>query len=86
MIEQIQLLSTNSACEELYYRTRQAVLPQGTVILPHGSAVLLLARQELDQPCCIEAESSRTVGAVLPLPLAVLPQGRVTLGWEGTDI
>ena len=24
--------------------------------------------------------------AVLPLPLAVLPQGRTSLGWEGTDI
>ena len=86
VIEQIQPLSTNSACEERYYHTRQAVLPQGPAVLPRGSVVLPLSRQELDEPCCVEAESCRTVGAVLPLPLEVLPQGRVSLGWEGMDI
>ena len=68
---QIQPLSTYSACDLRYYRSRQAVLP--------------LARQELDQPCCVEAESSITARVVLPLALAVLPQGRVCLGWEGTN-
>ena len=43
VIEQIQPLSTNSACDKRYYHARQ-------VVLPHGSPVLLLARQELDQP------------------------------------
>ena len=57
--EQIQPLSTNSAREERYYRTRHAVLP--------------LARQGLYQTCSAEAESGRTTGAVLPRPLAVLP-------------
>ena len=60
--EQIQLLSTNSAREEWYYRTRHAVLPHGTVVLP-------LARQGLDQTCSAEAESGRTAGAVLRRPL-----------------
>ena len=43
--EQIQPLSTNSARDERYYRTWQAVLPHGTTVLPQGTAVLPLAQQ-----------------------------------------
>ena len=85
VIGQIQPLSTYSARDMRYYHTRHVVLPQGPTLLPQSIAVLPLARQELDQPYCVEAKSGRTVGAVLPLALAVLPQGRVCLGWEGTD-
>ena len=45
MEEQIQLLSTNSAREARYYRTKQAVLPHGPVVLPRGTTILPLARQ-----------------------------------------
>ena len=48
--EQIQPLSTNSACEELYYRTRQAVLLQEIVVLPQGIAVLPLGGVVLPRP------------------------------------
>ena len=74
--EQIQLLSTNSACLAWYYRARDAVLPQGHAVLPQGPAVLPPVQQKSDPPRCSEAEGGRTAGAVLPLPLAVLPQGR----------
>ena len=44
--EQIQPLSTNSARDARYYRTKKVVLPHGPVVLPRGTAVLLrLARQ-----------------------------------------
>ena len=33
--EQIQPLSTNSACAARYYCTSDAVLPQGHAVLPH---------------------------------------------------
>ena len=75
--EQIQPLSTNSACVSRYYCTGNTVLPQGHAVLPHGPAVLPPVQQKPDQPRCTEAEGGRTAGAVLPLPLAVLPQGRV---------
>ena len=86
VIEQIQPLSTYSARDERYYRTKQAVLPHEPTVLPQGPAELPLPRQELAQACSIGAEGGRIAGAVLPLPLAVLPQGRVGLDWEGTDI
>ena len=73
---QIQPLSTNSACVARYYRIGDAVLPHGHTILPQGHAVLPPEQQKPGQPKCTEAEGSRTAGAVLPLPLAVLPQGR----------
>ena len=63
MEEQIQPLSTNPACVARYYRAKDAVLPP--------------MQQKPDQPRCNEAEGGRTAGVVLPLPLAVLPQGRV---------
>ena len=74
--EQIQLLSTTSACEARYYRAGDAVLPRGHTVLPQGPVVLPPVQQKPDQPRCNEAESGRTAGAVLPLPLAVLLQGR----------
>ena len=77
---QIQPVSTYLARDLRYYRTRHAVLPQGPAVLPHGTAVLSLARQGLDQTCSAEAESGRTASAVLPRPLAVLPQGWISLG------
>ena len=84
--EQIQLLSTYSARDERYYRTQQAVLPHEPMVLPQGPVILSLARQELTQAYGKEAEGGRNAGAVLPLPLAVLLQGRVGLDWEGMDI
>ena len=45
---QIQPLSTYSARDEWYYRTRQAVLPHEPTVLPQGPAELPLPRQELD--------------------------------------
>ena len=74
--EQIQPLSTNSACVAWYYRAGDAVLPQGHTVLPQCPAVLPPEQQKPEQPRCSEAEGGRTAGAVLPLPLAVLPQGR----------
>ena len=73
---QNQPLSTNPACAAWYYRARAAVLPQGHAVLPQGPAVLPPEQQKPEQPRCNEAEGGRTAGAVLPLPLAVLPQGR----------
>ena len=81
--EQIQPLSTYSIRDERYYRTQQAVLPHEPTVLPQGPAVLPLVRQKLGQICGKEAEGGRTAGAVLPLPLAVLPQGRRVTAWEG---
>ena len=46
--EQIQPLSTNSACVARYYRAADAVLPQGHAVLPRGTAVLPYAWQGLD--------------------------------------
>ena len=80
--EQIQPLSTYSARDERYYRTQQAVLPHEPTVLPQGPAVLPLARQELTQTCGKKAEGGRTAGTVLPLPLAVLPQGRKVQAYE----
>ena len=74
--EQIQSLFTNSACVARYYRAGDAVLPRGHTVLPQGPVVLPPVQQKPDQPRCNEAESGRTAGAVLPLPLAVLLQGR----------
>ena len=42
--EKIQLLSTNPSCNMRYYRSRNAVLPQGATVLPHYVAVLPLVR------------------------------------------
>ena len=81
--EQIQPLSTYSARDPRYYRTRQAVLPQGLTVLPWRAAVLPLQRQGLVQARAAKAESGTAADAVLPLPLAVLPQGQDGLGWEG---
>ena len=86
VIEQIQPVSTYSARDKRYYRTQQAVLPHEPTVLPQGPAVLPRPRQELAQACSIGAEGGSAAGAVVPLPLAVLPQGRVGLYWEGTDI
>ena len=47
--EKIQPLPTYSARDLWYYRSRQAVLPQGLTILPRRTAVLPLLRQELVQ-------------------------------------
>ena len=81
--EQIQPLSTNSACAARYYHAGDAVLPHGHVVLPQGPAVLPPEQHKPGQPKCTEAEGGRTAGAVLPHPLAVLPQGQSGLGWEG---
>ena len=48
--EQIQPLSTNSACAARYYHTRGAVLPQGHAVLPQGPAVLPPTQQRPEQP------------------------------------
>ena len=48
--EQIQPLSTNSACATWYYCPRGAVLPQGHVVLPQGPAVLPPTQQRPEQP------------------------------------
>ena len=72
--EQIQPLSTNPACVARYCRAR-------AVVLPHGPAVLPPEQHKPGQPKCTEAEGGRTAGAVLPLPLAVLPQVK-----DGLDI
>ena len=80
---QIQPLSTYSARDLRYYRSRQAVLPQGLTVLPRWTAVLPLQRQGLVQARAAKAESGTAADAVLPLPLAVLPQGRIGLAWEG---
>ena len=70
---QIQPLSTYSARDLRYYRSRQAALPQGLTVLPPQ-------RQGLDQARAAKAESGTTADAVLPLPRyyrfygAVLPR------------
>ena len=61
---------------------RHAVLPQGLAVLPLDGAVLPLTRQRPDEALLRIAMSGRTAGA---RALAVLPQGRVQLGSEGTD-
>ena len=76
VVGQIQPLSTNPACAARYYRARDAVLPHGHAVLPQSPAVLPPEQHKPGQPKRTEAEGGRTVGAVLPLPLAVLPQGR----------
>ena len=48
--EQIQPLSTNSACEARYYRTGDAVVPHGYTVLPQGTAVLPAVQQRPKQP------------------------------------
>ena len=60
--EQIQPLSTNSACAARYYRR----------------APRYYRPRSRDQNSlkCTKAKGGSTAGAVLPLPLAVLPQGR----------
>ena len=80
---QIQPLSTYSARDLGYYCSRQAVLPQGLTVLPRWTAVLPLQRQGLVQARAAKAESGTAADVVLPLPLAVLPQGQSGLGWEG---
>ena len=80
---QIQPLSTYSARDLRYYRSRQAALPQGLTVLPWWAAVLPLQRQGLVQARAAKAESGTAADAVLPLPLAVLPQGQNGLDWEG---
>ena len=57
----------------------QVVLPHGHAVLPRETAVLPLQRQELEQARSSEAENGTSASAVLPLPLAVLPQGRIGL-------
>ena len=46
--EQIQPLSTNSACVARYYRAGDAVLPQGHTVLPQGTAVVQPMQQYLN--------------------------------------
>ena len=72
--EQIQPLSTNSACAARYYRRAPRYYR------PHS--------RDQNSLKCTKVEGGSTAGAVLPLPLAVLPQGRAgaVQGWEGTDI
>ena len=77
--EQIQPLSTNSACEARYYHAGDAVLLQGHTVLPQGPAVLPPEQHKPGQPKYTEAEGGRTASAILPTPLAVLPQGRDSL-------
>ena len=48
--EQIQPLSTNSACDAWYYRTGDAVLPSGPTVLLRGTAVLPPTQQYSKQP------------------------------------
>ena len=85
VIGQIQPLSTYSARDMRYYHTRHVVLPQGPTLLPQSIAVLPLARQKPGEALLHKATSGRTTGAMPLLALAVLPQGKVCLGWEGTD-
>ena len=80
---QIQPLSTYSARDLRYYCSRHAVLPQGLTVLLWWAAVLPLQRQGIVQARAAKAESGTAADAVLPLPLAVLPQGRIGLAWEG---
>ena len=72
-----------------YYRSRPAVLPQGHAVLPQGHAVqpcrpavLPQHQQQLGQTSGTSAEGGTSASAVLPLPLAVLPQGRIPLARE----
>ena len=80
---EIQPLSTYSARDLRYYHSGKAVLPQGLTVLPRQVAVLPLQQQGLVQARAARAESGTTADAVLPLPLAVLPQGQNGQGWEG---
>ena len=81
--EQIQPLSTYSARDLRYYRSKHVLLPQGLMVLPRWTAVLPLLRLELVQARAAKAEGGTAAGAVLPLPLAVLSQGQIGLAWEG---
>ena len=80
---QIQPLSTYSARDLWYHRSRQAVLPQGLTVLPRWTAVLPLQQQGLFQARTAKAESGTAADAVLPLLLVVLPQVQNGLDWEG---
>ena len=40
VMEEIQPLSSSSACDTRYYRSRGAVLPQGHAVLPWRTTVL----------------------------------------------
>ena len=72
----IQPLSTSSARDTRYYRSRGAVLPRGRAVLPWWTTVLPRQQQRPGLGC------STTARAVLPLPLAVLPQGREVIACE----
>ena len=72
--EQIQPLCTNSACVSRYYR-------KGTRYYRRAPRYYRLCSRDPNNPDAKEAEGGRTAGAVIPLPLAVLPQGR-----DGSDI
>ena len=78
--EEIQPLST-------YTSLRHAVLPlqergttarpRGTTVRDHGSSAVAAETRT-----CL-TKSSTSASVVLPLPLAVLPQGRKVLAYEG---
>jgi hypothetical protein len=76
--EKIQPLPTYSARDTRYYRTRPRYYRKELRYYRSGGS-------DQTRPCCVKTTSGRTAGAVLPRALAVLPQGRVRLGWEGTD-
>ena len=83
---QIQMLSTNSACDTRYYRIIQVVLSHVPTVLPRKTAVLPWARQSLDLNRRAHTGCGRTAGAVLPRIRTVLPHGRHSPGTVSTDV
>ena len=99
--EQIQPLSTNSACAARYYHTRGAVLPQGHAVLPHlRRGTTAGARGTTAEPRGTTAHAAETKTATHALrqravvllaryyrtPLRYYRKAGAVQGWEGTDI
>ena len=99
--EQIQPLSTNSACAARYYRTRGTVLPQGHAVLPHlrrGTTAVVRGTTAEPRGTTAHAAETRTAThalrqrAVVLLvryyhsPLRYYRKAGAVQGREGTDI
>src|SRR5215216_5393688 len=83
--ENIQPLPMNSARDMRYYRTNSRYYPKWLRYYRWEVRYYRSCGSTQTRSCCVETTSGRTAGAVLPRALAVIPQGKIRLGWEGTD-